>query len=348
MMPADATHSTGGDSEKIVAVMGPTGSGKTTFINLMTGCTSGVNDLLQSSTRKIEAAPAIRLGKFIITLFDTPGFDDTIMSDTEILRLIASFLESNYRQQKKLDGIIYMHRITDVRVGGISRRNFGMVRKLCGDNTLKNVAIILNMWDAVTTEVAEARENELASEEIFFKGAVDKGAQILRHNSTIESGLSILRQVTCRNTPAPLQIQELVDGHIDLSLTVADPELEHELKREAARHHQNVRMLKEEIRTQLSARQERSRIEICRIQAEQSKLTEMALEAEAKYREERSRREQEVQERAEQARIQAERVEIETQALRHRLADTEISSKELEQMRRQLIDLECRVRLKHG
>ena len=39
----------------------------------------------------------------------------------------------------KLSGVIYMHRISDFKMGGISRRNFHMFRSLCGEKTLKNV-----------------------------------------------------------------------------------------------------------------------------------------------------------------------------------------------------------------
>jgi hypothetical protein len=42
----------------------------------------------------------------------------------------------------KLSGLIYVHRISDVLMGGISSRNFRMFRKLCGDDTLKNVVIV--------------------------------------------------------------------------------------------------------------------------------------------------------------------------------------------------------------
>jgi hypothetical protein len=75
-----------------------------------------------------------------------------------------------------------MHRISDVRMGGISTRNFKMFRQLCGESTLRNVVIVTNMWGEVGREVGEAREAELGSDDRFFKPVLDKGAHMLRHN----------------------------------------------------------------------------------------------------------------------------------------------------------------------
>jgi hypothetical protein len=89
----------------------------------------------------------------------------------------------------KLSGLIYVHRISDVRMGGISSRNFRMFRKLCGDDTLKNVVIVTNTWSEVGQAKGEMREAELKNK--FFKPALDKGAQMLRHDNTVQSAHNI-------------------------------------------------------------------------------------------------------------------------------------------------------------
>jgi len=90
----------------------------------------------------------------------------------------------------KLSGLIYVHRISDVRMGGISGRNFRMFRKLCGDDTLKNIVIVTNMWGEVGQAKGQMREAELKNK--FFKPTLDKGAQMLRHDNTVESAHNIL------------------------------------------------------------------------------------------------------------------------------------------------------------
>ena len=75
-----------------------------------------------------------------------------------------------------------MHRISDVRLSGISRRNFRMFRSLCGDATLHSVAIVTNMWSLVPANVSSDRERQLSSDPDLFKPAVDAGARTARHH----------------------------------------------------------------------------------------------------------------------------------------------------------------------
>ncbi|EEC00079.1 hypothetical protein MPER_00057, partial [Moniliophthora perniciosa FA553] len=139
--------------------------------------------------------------------------------------MIAAFLATMYEHKQTLAGVIYIHRISDFRVGGISRRNFRMFRELCGDDTLKNVVIMTNMWGEVGRDVGEAREAELVREDKFFKPVLDKGAQLVRHDNTTKTARAILLHLI-ENKPLPLRIQtELVDQGKSLSQTAAGAEL---------------------------------------------------------------------------------------------------------------------------
>lgn len=57
------------------------------FINMVTGNDSGVGHNLESCTAKITMMKAHGL-----ILVDTPGFDDTHKTDTEVLSMIADWL----------------------------------------------------------------------------------------------------------------------------------------------------------------------------------------------------------------------------------------------------------------
>ena len=90
--------------------MGATGSGKTSvstgclvvmtrnsfnclqFINLASGSNLRVGMDLASCTAEVQVADKFTLDGRSVTLIDTPGFDDTSRSDTDILRTIAAFL----------------------------------------------------------------------------------------------------------------------------------------------------------------------------------------------------------------------------------------------------------------
>lgn len=47
---------------------------------------------LESCTTKVQASNPFVLDGKTITLIDTPGFDDTFKTETEVLELIADFL----------------------------------------------------------------------------------------------------------------------------------------------------------------------------------------------------------------------------------------------------------------
>jgi len=62
-------------------------------------------------TDRVEAYQFMYSPSIRITLFNTPGFDDTMRSDTDILEEIAEFLSHTYKQDVLLSGILYFHRI---------------------------------------------------------------------------------------------------------------------------------------------------------------------------------------------------------------------------------------------
>ena len=150
-----------------------------------------------------------------------------------------------YKKGVKLSGVIYIHRISDFRMGGSSSRNFKLFRNLCGDDALKNSVVVTNMRGDVDLKKGEKREAELRDK--FFKPAIDKGAQLLRHDNTAKTAHDILRYLI-HNRPLPLRIQiELVDEKKRLLETVAGEELNRELLELTRRQEVEIRQLQEEM-----------------------------------------------------------------------------------------------------
>ncbi|KAJ7261784.1 hypothetical protein B0H12DRAFT_336639 [Mycena haematopus] len=231
---------------------------------------------LQSCTNTVQVALPFDLDDRRVTLIDTPGFDDTTRSDTEILTQIAAFLATAYKSGKKLAGVIYMHRISDVRMGGISTRNFKMFRQLCGESTLRNVVIVTNMWGEVAHDIGEEREAELASDDRFFKPVLDKGARMLRHHNDIATAHAILRYLI-GNQPRALRIQrELVEQGKDILQTAAGEELNRELNAQVQRHKEEMAKLQQELQEAIRAKDEETRkeleIETRKLQAEMTRV----------------------------------------------------------------------------
>ncbi|KAJ8521938.1 hypothetical protein ONZ45_g1468 [Pleurotus djamor] len=260
----------------LIAVMGATGSGKTTFINLASGDSLRVGAGLRSCTSEVQVSKPVQLDGRRAFLVDTPGFDDTSMSDTDVLGMISAFLAASYSQGKKLSGVIYMHRISDFRMGGLSTRNLRMVKELCGEKTLKNLVLVTNMWGEVSPTVGEQRERELATDALFFKPAIDKGAQLLRNYNERGSVMEIITHIA-KNHPLTLRIQrELVDEGMSLSQTAAGTELNRELQALVEKHQVELRELREEMAEALKNKEEELRTElgaeITKLQAETDRI----------------------------------------------------------------------------
>ncbi len=173
----------------------------------------------------------------------------------------------------KLAGVIYMHRITDNRLGGLSNRNFRMFRHLCGDSTLSNVVIVTTMWDQIERVRGEARELELMNKSLFFEPAIAHGARMARHDNTRESALSIVRSILShRSGQSVLQIQEELESGVDIHETKAGQELFKDLKDQSVRHKNELREIIEEMQEAIRLRDEASRKEL---NLEREKLEEM-------------------------------------------------------------------------
>ena len=63
------------------------------FINLLSNSNLTVGKGLRSCTNTVQPADAFDLDGRRVVLIDTPGFDDTSLSDTDVLNMIAAFLE---------------------------------------------------------------------------------------------------------------------------------------------------------------------------------------------------------------------------------------------------------------
>ena len=197
-----------------------------------------------------------------------------------------------YEQGLILSGVLYFHRISDLRMGGSQTRNFRMFQNLCGDSALENVVIVTNMWGGVEPEVGDAREAELMGEDIFFKPVLEKGARMARHENTIPSAEAIIRPLV-DNQPLPLQIQtELVNERKDIVETSAGQELNRELNGQIRKHQEDIRVLTEELEQATREKDEETKneleIETRRMHEEIRRFEDEARRLASDYRREKS------------------------------------------------------------
>jgi hypothetical protein len=183
-----------------------------------------------------------QFGGEVVILVDTPGFSDTHLSDTEILKRIATWLKDSYDDGVLLSAIIYLHRIDNTRVEGPSLKNLNMMKKLCGTQSLKNVVLATTMWEKVSLEEGSRREEELKSK--FWKDMIDQGSVTKRiHANTNEVARTLVKSLL-RNEPTVMQLQQELHEGKALSETLAGTAIGEEIAK-------MERKLKEELREKM-------------------------------------------------------------------------------------------------
>jgi hypothetical protein len=184
-----------------------------------------------------------------VYLIDTPGFDDTNKSDTEVLEEIAMWLSDSYKNNIRLDGIIYLHRISDFRMQGSARKNLVTFNKLCGEGALKRVILASTMWDITREEVAVMREQELKETSHFWGWMLSQGSSCHRYNNTPESARQIVLSLIGRGDPIVTDLQtQMVDNGLSLEETAAGRDLNTALRKEIKKLTQEQRALEEHIK----------------------------------------------------------------------------------------------------
>jgi len=235
--------------EKTILIMGSTGCGKTTFVNLVARADFKVGHKLESCTQEIQSS-SFSLGDEMVTIIDTPGLDDTERPQAEVLLRIATFLKDSYQSETKLAGVIFLQRISDVRMSKAAIQSYRLFRKICGDTAMVNVMLVTNMWGAVSAAKGAQRERELR--EHYFKDVIERGARMVRHDNTLKSAQSILLEVLHKN-PRILQIQdELAVQQMRIPETAVGVEFGLQLEEEVKKHQQQIDQLRGELTQVLS------------------------------------------------------------------------------------------------
>lgn len=262
-------------SDVIIAVMGVTGVGKTSFISLFTdddlvighsleACEAPLPDPLLEPTRLILQPGTSVVGihecsKVIpgrrLFLIDTPGFDDTYKSDTDILREVANWLSQAYENKVQLTGIIYLHRILDVRLGGSAMKNLRMFKKLCGDSSLASVVLATTMWDDVDEDAGNKREQELKTNPHFWAGMIANGSTVFRHDRQLSSAMDIISHLIKKERPIDTDIaREMVDNKKTLDQTSAGIEVTAEIAEQKKRFEKQLNNIKIEMEEAMAKR----------------------------------------------------------------------------------------------
>lgn len=230
-----------------------------------------------------------------VFLVDTPGFDDSDKSDAEILSMLANWLAVTYSNRTKLHGILYLHRIIDVRMQGSARRNLKVFKDLCGPDALEKVVLVTTMWEKLASrDEVEARELQLKTANDYWGYMVKKGSKIMRHTNDMQSAKKLVDMFLPPDDNlipqvAGLAIQEeMTVQNKSVAETTAGESIRDKIAREEIRFATAVEEYRQEVQEALRERDDQRRSEF------QELVTEMESDMERlRRREEVLRRDME-------------------------------------------------------
>ena len=174
---------------------------------------------------------SFQYGDLNVHLVDTPGFDDTRISDEEVLSNIAFWLNVSYEANVRLSGIVYLHPMHKVRMGGSAHKNLRMFKQLCGEESLSSVILATNMWSKVSEEVGKRREEELKKNKDMWADMISQGSVVLRHDDTQESAMKIIDFILNQGRTTVLSLQrQMNEEGMDLEETDAGREYRRDLE----------------------------------------------------------------------------------------------------------------------
>lgn len=203
---------------KTILVCGMSGSGKSRFINTVTGSNLTVGDDVNSMTSEVTEAniPLVSVGGVFIQLVDSPGFDDARdQTEQPVFQRITEWLADRYRANARITGLIYLRPIYMNRIGRSEAMMIRMFKEICGEDCLDRVILVTNRWsaDPAETTANENRELSIATGPNGFGSSGTKRVLVRRLDNqyTREDGLLITRYFWDLS-PVTLKIQkEVVD-----------------------------------------------------------------------------------------------------------------------------------------
>lgn len=210
---------------RVILLLGPTGTGKTSIINQLSGSSLVVSDnpgSLEPVTTAVQEASCEIDGRPVL-LIDTPGLDAE-----EGLRSVVGIIADLRNRGMKFSGIIYTCSVNENRVRPVNV--FDAFRKLCGDAAMPVVTVVTTGWDHLRDRsVGEKREQELRSEKHGFRPALDRGAKIKQWDAkNPQTAEAIVKEILQSGiTPVTLALSRATKSNHRVHSPQEEPEMQY-------------------------------------------------------------------------------------------------------------------------
>lgn len=254
--------------EIFIGVVGITGSGKSSFIKRVTGCSEDIiAHSLKSGTKHVNHQ-SIQLGDIKVNLVDTPGFNDTQLEDEDVLQLLLDWLKNFHLNGSRFSGLLYLYPINKTREKGSDRRSLKVFQRLVGSQNFGHVVIGITFHDQEDPSVVDARERTLRESKDFWADMVAAGTTVTRISSDERSCRELVARMAGRRQAITLQAeQEIFDEHRPVAEISAMAEMQdhNELKllrlREDMERMAQQMVFDERVRLTLQFSEERAELE---------------------------------------------------------------------------------------
>jgi Skp family chaperone for outer membrane proteins len=223
-------------------------------------------------------------------------------------------LAESYRNDKKLDGIIYVHSIMNPRMQGTAYQNLRMFKKMVGSSAMHNVALATSFWDQVDRSTGLQRELELANSEQFWGEMIRKGATTFQLGNR-NTNLALLEMMADFKPVTLLAQREMVDQGKAASQTGASRVTAADLEAEKRKHKEALEAMRRDLEAKAQEQKladEREKERLKREQEEHARrMEEQRQYQERMLQEERQRQEEKRQRLLELKRQLAQDIEYE-------------------------------------